>query len=790
MRRSLLPVIATFVAPAAVIVIVILAMHPELLVRNTTTTGGDTGSHVALAAFMASNLLPHLHMTGWDPGWYDGFPLFTFYFPFPDMLAALGSYVIPGNIAFKFVTILGSVTLPIAAWAFGRLAGLERPRPALLAAFTLPFLFDQTFEIYGGNLLSTMAGEYAYSLGLSVALLLLGVVLYGMRTGRLRWLAAVLFAVGVVCHLVTTLFAIVGVVIIFFVSPPSWKRAWWIISSVGTAALLSAWWWVPFILQQAYTTSMGYTNVDTFIDILLPQQDRWALVLGAIGALIGVLRRQRGVMVLAGLAVLAMLAVRFDPQGKLYNVRFLPLWFFCAYLLAGIAVAEVLVFVAQRWRRARIALWRATVGLKPAWWSSQADEGWPPDVPEPALPRKPKWRWAPAAVGGPIVGTLIACAVVVPSLVVPYTTTSWNFGLYLQKIPIIPEIHIRHNYVTDWAEWNYTGYQGKPAWPEFSGLMTTMSDLAAAYGCGRAMWEYNDNLDRFGTPESLMDLPMWTNGCVDSMEGLLFESASTTPFHFINQAELSVSPSEAMTPQDGLTYSGLDIPLGIQHLQLLGVKYFMASSPAVQEAANADPSLTQIATSGPWNSDYEGTNINTTWKIYLVKDSQLVTALTKQPIVLSGVGNSQSQWLPTAVNWYADPTEWPTELTDGGLATWKKEKPPINDPPSESVQSKSLPAVQVTDIRQTNGGDSISFHVNRIGVPVLVKISYFPDWHALGADGPWRAEPNLMVVVPTSHNVTLSYGSSSSSDLGDFFTLLGIIALIVLLRRRSVLTFL
>ena len=75
-----------------------------------------------------------------------------------------------------------------------------------------------------------------------------------------------------------------------------------------------------------------------------------------------------------------------------------------------------------------------------------------------------------------------------------------------------------------------------------------------------------------------MVLPMWTDGCVDSMEGLLFESASTTPYHFLNQAELSVAPSEAMAEPDGLDYGGLDVPLGIQHLQLLGVKYFMASS--------------------------------------------------------------------------------------------------------------------------------------------------------------------------------------------------------------------
>ena len=45
-----------------------------------------------------------------------------------------------------------------------------------------------------------------------------------------------------------------------------------------------------------------------------------------------------------------------------------------------------------------------------------------------------------------------------------------------------------------------------------------------------------------------------------------------------------------------------------------------------------------------------------------------------------------------------------------------------------------------------------------MGTPVEVRVSYFPNWKASGADGPWRVAPNLMVVVPTSHDVTLTYG--------------------------------
>ncbi len=68
---------------------------------------------------------------------------------------------------------------------------------------------------------------------------------------------------------------------------------------------------------------------------------------------------------------------------------------------------------------------------------------------------------------------------------------------------------------------------------------------------------------------------------------------------------------------------------------------------------------------------------------------------------------------------------------------------------------------------------------------MLVKVSYFPNWHASGADGPWRVTPNLMVVVPTSHDVTLTYGGSSADTLGLLATLVGLVALLRAVRRAD-----
>jgi len=755
-------------------------------------------------------------------------PLNTVYFPLPDTLAALLGYVIPFDIAFKLVTIFGAVTLPIAAWAFGRLVGMERPRPAVLAVFTMPFLFDQTFTIYGGNLYSTMAGEYAFSLGLSIALVFLGVVIRGMRTGRSKIPAVLLLSACVLSHLVPTLFCFVGAGAALLFFGPTRRRVWWLVSVIGSAFLLVAWWAVPFIMEQAYSTTMGWQNVTTYASLLAPAADRWALIVAFVGIVIACIRFDRAVLALAVPGVISAFFVWKAPQSALYNTRVLPIWWICVYLIAGYGAGEVLVMAARGWRNLRSALrWAppdlpagvVAGGPTPAFATEGPVSTFPPHVvpgthppetaPHPSLMSAPTdvveagteavpgpghpgvglggeswWRpppgtsaplqlpprrmsWAPGAVIVPLVALAVSALVVLPPLLVTPGTV-YKLG----------PVNVTASNVSSWAQWNYSGVERKPGYPELRGIVAAMDSVTRRYGCGRAMWEYNYNLNRFGTPMSLMLLPNYTGGCVDSMEGLLFESSTSTPYHFINQAELSVSPSEAMVPSTtGIVYGPVNVPLGIEHLQLMGVKYFMASSPVVQDQADADPAVTLVDTSGPWDTPNAGGTVVTTWKVYLVHDSSLVAPLQDQPDVLTGVGAAQKTWLPVAQRWYANPASWTQELVAGGPASWTRA--PGGVAPAEH---RALPAVTVSAIRSTD--DQLRFHVSRVGVPVLVRISYFPSWHATGAQGPWRAEPNLMVVVPTSHDVTLSYGASGPQELGTALSVIGIVVLGVLIWRR------
>ena len=268
----------TVITIASVIVVTLSQLHPSMLLTNTTTTGGDTGAHIAMPKFLES-LLVHGHLTGWDPGWYDGFPLYTFYFTIPDLFIAIGGWIIPYGVAFKLGTILGSVILPICAWACGRFFRLRAPLPTILAAATLPFLFDYTFTIYGGNLFSTLAGEYAYSFSLSLAVLFLGLFACAVREGKYRGWAAIVLAVCILSHMVgvctrsaerrsSRWSSFTGALGVADSALRLWRgddtavqvpraRSWWAVSTVAIGVLLSGWWLVPFGLEHASPCRWG-----------------------------------------------------------------------------------------------------------------------------------------------------------------------------------------------------------------------------------------------------------------------------------------------------------------------------------------------------------------------------------------------------------------------------------------------------------------------------------------------------------------------------------------------------
>jgi hypothetical protein len=750
MTRVSLRSIVTAVVVAAAALFILREVHPSLILSSSTPAGGDMGAHVWGPAYLRDHLLHHGRLYGWAPDWYAGFPYLTFYFPLPALLIVALNAVLPYTVAFKIVTILGVCLLPVAAWAFGKLADLEYPTPALLAAATLPFVFDRFHTIYGGNLPATLAGEFSFSLSLVFALLFLGVFARGMRTGRGRALAAVLLACTGLSHLLPTVFALVAAGAIFLFHADR-HRLRYALTTLPVGGLLAAFWLLPFQQRLAYTNDMGWERKTTYAKNLFPflsacrpdgqggcnadtfphvQTWHLAIVFALAAVAIGVaLSRRDRIGRALSLTAVAMGAIFvFMPAGRLWNARFLPFWFLCAYLLAALAVGEIARWLAARWAE-----------------------------------RRPWTEYASPLVVGALVLVFVALPVGALPSWFPITTTD-------------------HSFVPDWVKWNYTGYEGKAAYPEYKSVVSMMGAVGRDYGCGRAHWEYESDQNRFGTPMALMLLPYWTKGCIGSMEGLYFESSATTPYHFLTAAEASAKPSN---PQRDLPYPSPspDVDAAVRHFQMLGVRYYLAFSDAAKAQAASNADLTLLATT-----------VGGKWAVYRVADSSLVEPLTSPPAVVRGISHAAKDWLEVSAPWFEDPSRWSVPLASSGPSSWPRVSATLPKGDVRSIgtgvkvssppRSSPLPSVQVSNIRTSD--DRISFDVSRVGVPVLVKTSYFPNWNASGASGPWRVTPNFMVVVPTSRHVSLHYGWTPVEGLGWLATLAGVVCVGLLWRRGGV----
>ncbi len=714
-------------------------LHPELLLANTTAAGGDMGAHVWTPAYLRDHLLPHWRLTGWSPDWYGGFPALTFYFPLPSLMVVLGDLVLPYNVAFKLVTVSGLLTLPIAAWFFARCMRLAFPGPALIALATLPFMFDRSFTIYGGNIASTLAGEFSMSISLSFCLVYLGLLARVLETGRHKALTAALLACVGLSHIVPAIIAIVGSLVLLAMRPArsSLRRA---VPVFVVGALLAAFWVVPFLLRLPYTNDMGWEKLVQYRKELFPKDHELMFVGASLGVVLSVARRSRLGLWATVMAAASLIGFILCPQSRLWNARLLPSWFFFLYVLAGVAAVESALGASE-----------VLAKMKTAVLGDGVDDEASDQI-----------AW-------------------MPRLIAPLVASAYVFvliGMSLGQLPSwSPWRTADRNFVVDWAAWNYSGYERKPSYPEYRDTIDTMQRIGREHGCGRAMWEYEPELDRLGTPMALMLLPYWTKGCIASMEGLFFESAASTPYHFLNQSEMSARPSR---PQRDLPYSELNIAQGVRHLQELGVRYYMAVSTTAQQQADALPDLRLIAETQPWSATINeagASGVQTRgWKIYLVKGSALVEPLRYYPAVMTGVPKGGREWQDAAVAAYTAAGPRDVFFAASGPKNWPRVDRPSERPPKRRIAGTA----KVTNI--TEGDDRISFDVDRVGVPVVVKASYFPNWQASGAEGPWRVTPNEMVVIPTSKHVSIHYGVTPVDVFANFASLLGVAGLAVLWR--------
>jgi hypothetical protein len=756
------------------IIMTIVHLNPfspsaDLIFDRTTPTGGDMGAHVWAPAFLRDHFIPNFQLSGWSMDWYGGIPLYRFYMVVPALAIVALDVLLPYGVAFKLVAISGLVLFPLSCWAFGRLAAFRHPIPELFAVAGLCFLLDESFSIYGGNVLSTMAGEYSFSISLTLAMLGLGLLANGLRTGRFRVWTAVILSLSAVSHGIVLIFVAVSATIICLVWMDR-RRAVYAITTGVTVLLLSAWWVGPFLFGHEFMTDMKYGfrpegATDSFWDMFFPLTaplDFLITVLAVIGFVAMVVRRHLtgtalGLISLTFVGLVYLTRDSLPLIGLLWNPRLLPFVYLTRYLLMVIGALEVIGWLVNLVRDRR-----ASTELSPY-------EG-------------------AVAAGAITLSCLLVFGWMYETLPFDGTRQRGEAQVYAWgpfRKPVPEGENYRGRAVGDgWARYNMLGYEGRPKYPEYNALVSTMDEIGEDRGCGRALWENNSANGEYGTTMALMLLPHWTDSCIGSMEGLFFEASGTTAYHFLTAAAMSESSSN---PVRQLRYTNNDAEIGVRHMNDLGVRYLMVRTEAAKAEAREQEDLEFITESGPW-------------EIYELTTARVVEPLTVQPVVVEPrEGDQRERNLEVGTSWFQRREDWPAVPADDGPEEWQRVPVEIDldarvgEPgdrsrnvdyvvPTAPIEQVELPPVEVSNVVVED--QRISFEVDEVGVPVLVRVSYFPTWKVSGAEGPYRVAPNFMVVVPTEQEVVLSY---SKTPLDWFFygtTLFGI-ALCFYWRRRG-----
>lgn len=583
-----------------------------------------------------------------------------------------------------------------------------------------------------------------------------------------------------------------------------WPRAR--VFAIGAAiltvgGLLTAFWSVPLQAFYSETASMRYEKIgndpnfpgNEIIDLyLFPQYFKWIFIAALAAVLIGLILARRSTLIVFAFTIAFGLVFFVWPEGKAWNLRYLPFYYMGLFFLAACGFGELcrLPGSVTRWVVAERERKR-----------SQSSEIVHADISDHEQLPVPKARMDAATerkLGFWSRGIATALCAILASYGLYRTVAQIGFPWAGGIIPRASDAEAppARGFVDGWAAWNYAGYEDSAkSYDEYREIITEMDELSP----GRAVWEKAtegnaDTLNAYGTDFALMVLPYWTDGRIDSLEGLYFESAGSTPYHFLMVAKLARNPSNVVR---GYPYKTLaDFDEGVKQMQMFGVNYYMAQSPETKQLAGANPDLELIKQI----PDRDG-RAPLSWNVYRVKNAELVEGLAYEPKVVTdlksgrestcfGIELAQGQrdpklgkWECVAAPWWENPADWDYPLAQSGPKNWQRIRAVDADEITNADQKK-LGSVKVTNIKTDN--DTISFDVSKVGVPVVVKSSYYPAWRARGAEGPWRLTPNLMVVVPTEKRVTLQFERTSAEWIGILLTgfgIAGVIALAIVPRR-------
>ena len=707
--------------------LLLIFLRLELVFSDLLPTGGDMGAHIVPTKFFVTELFNNFKLSGWSQDWFAGYPVYYFYFPLPPIITSLLSFLFPFSISFKTMVLISQILLVISIEMLMR----NNSKKFSFYGFGvgLLYLLTESFTIFGGNLASSLAGQYSFTYSIAFA----NFSLFYLLNSNHRYsteIASLLIGLSVLSHLIP-----------FMIYLPIFAY-YFLKSDVKINVKISAFLFFLFIsmrfsislfLNLEFTTNMTYTPYTQLSDLVKSD-----ILPFAIGAFIYVISSgtRTTLKAVAGfelyLVVIAIFLFFYGPESALWNGRIVPFFnlgiIILFFNLLHYDIDNLTKKIQGKYPLILFILFINSY-LIYLYYS--------------------KW--------GNTYSTTTISVILIILFMFLISINSEKFLIYTILVSLT---FGTLSYLPHWLNWNFSGYESKNNWSDITTLYEGLDTLEP----GRIMWEPNSDLNKYGTPMVLMTIPMFTDH--QSVEGLYFDSSITTPFHFLTVSGLAERPSN---PVGGLTYINGEFDKGFRLMEELGVDYFIAYTSSIKDKANVSENFNLLFS----NEVFNVYSINTK-KVELVEDNLHIFESPgfydrlKNAVLRKG---SEQSFFESAYKSFKD------ELNHKIIENYDE---------SLSVRSESNADLLISDLNIQN--ELITFKTNKPNQLHIIKVSYFPNWKIKNGYGPFRISPSFMAVVPKDEFVEIRFESSNvekALNLLSILTLFGALLITYKYKKRS-----
>ena len=699
--------------------ILLIFLRIDLIVLNTLPTGGDMGAHIVPTKFFVEELFYNFKISGWSNDWFAGYPAYYFYFPLPPSIVAILNLILPFNISFKIMVLIALVLLVIS---IEKLINFKIGTLSYIGfAGGLAYLLTESFTILGGNLASSLAGQYSFTYSLAFA----NLSIYYIRNNLIKHSVikgSVLLGLSLLSHIIPFLI-FAPIFLIYFLSSKCINLEK--LTGLLIFLFLTLRFSISLFLNLEFTTNMTYSPYTKIKDLIKPDILPFAIAIFSYGIFTSG-RNLKNIFLSTEMYLIfaSTLLFFYGPEGALWNGRLVPFFNLGLIILFFKIFEEKMDLLIEKIKQKYLIVLFYLICS--SFFIFNYVQKW-----------QEKY----------VITVYFIVFIILLSFIITIHKPKSGLGIMLIAL-VLSSV----NFLPHWLNWNFTGYDQKDDWSDITNLYSGLNQLEP----GRIMWEPNSDLNKYGTPMVLMTIPMFTNH--ESIEGLYFDSSITTPFHFVTVSGLAESPSN---PVGGLSYINGDFDRGVRYMKELGIDYFISYTESITDKAILSNELENLFQSSPF----------TVFKVNSKKVEVIESELIRftQPNLFNRISNSifKRQEIDSF---------FVLSMKEFKLDNKKRIIEGISLEEIQNLNNNSHKESKIDNIKISN--TKITFQTEHPNKLHIVKVSYFPNWKIENGLGPYRISPSFMAVIPHTNEVEIIFENTPLENALSLFSIIAFLSFI------------